>query len=132
MHYSVRVEAAGLRAETRQECLEESALLLCSALFHAAEVMGGEQGGGFVFVGRQRRKCRWNAVRNHRILSFQFQFGFSFLIFSLSGQLLWTDQQKPVFHCSNVLHCTTGFSGSTFITRHAFNSIHNHHLLLDF
>ena len=35
MHYSVRVEAPGLRAESRQECLEESAplllLLLCSA-----------------------------------------------------------------------------------------------------
>ena len=65
-----------------------------SALFQAAEVMGGKQGGGFVFVGQQRRKCRWNAVRNHRILSFQFQFGFSFLIFSFSGQLLWKNQQK--------------------------------------
>ena len=51
MHYSVRVEAAGLRAETRQECLEESALLLCSAQCTVPSCRGdGRRAGRWICI----------------------------------------------------------------------------------
>ena len=73
------------RTETTQECLEESAPLHYTALPSCTSTKLSAEGRGTSSSSRvgRRRKCWRNVVSNHRILSFRFQFGFSFWILFL-------------------------------------------------